>query len=247
MNFFKNFFIKKRKVSNIAIKKRVFKKNILDEHIKYRLIGKTPQFISSNHNILDIGASVGLYASYWSKYCRKVYCFEPSSLVYQQLKETISKFNNLEAKKIAISSYKGVSNFYLDPDRLSENTLSTNSLWPKEEVMVNTVDNLGIDDICFIKIDTEGNELNVLKGAIETIKKYKPTVMCEIYKKNLNKIEIKEIFDFFDYRKYKFFCKFYSQKQLYEIKSVMEGVEIALDKEKMIDVDADFLFVYNGS
>jgi hypothetical protein len=32
-----------------------------------------------------------------------------------------------------------------------------------------------------IKIDVEGAELNVLKGAIETIKKHKPSILVEIH------------------------------------------------------------------
>jgi hypothetical protein len=43
-----------------------------------------------------------------------------------------------------------------------------------------------LDDIytgtpSFIKIDVEGHELKVLKGAEETLKKHKPTVLIEIH------------------------------------------------------------------
>ena len=38
--------------------------------------------------------------------------------------------------------------------------------------------------------------MNVLKGAIKMIKKYKP-VMCEIYYKNLNKDQMREFLIFF--------------------------------------------------
>ena len=43
-----------------------------------------------------------------------------------------------------------------------------------------------IKDIGLIMIDTEGYELNVLKGAVSTIKKYKPVLVLEFHttKKN---------------------------------------------------------------
>ena len=57
------------------------------------------------------------------KYCRNVYSFEPSSIVYKQLKKTSKKFKNIKCQKLAISNFKGKV-CYLDPKRLSENTIS---------------------------------------------------------------------------------------------------------------------------
>jgi FkbM family methyltransferase len=34
----------------------------------------------------------------------------------------------------------------------------------------------------FIKIDVEGSEMNVFKGAIHTLKKYKPRIIAEVDK-----------------------------------------------------------------
>lgn len=198
-------------------------------------------------NVIDVGGSVGLYASYWSKYCRNVYSFEPSSIVYKQLKKTSKKFKNIKCQKLAISNFKGKSFIYLDPKRLSENTIKPKNFWPKEKISLNTLDNLKIKNVCFIKIDTEGNEMNVLKGAIKMIKKYKPVVMCEIYYKNLNKDQMREIFNFFYDNNYNAFCKFYSQSKLFKIESIKKGIKIASDPKKLEEVDGDFLFVNNGS
>jgi len=37
----------------------------------------------------------------------------------------------------------------------------------------------GIDDVGFIKIDVEGHEFEVIGGAVETIKKFCPLILCE--------------------------------------------------------------------
>lgn len=45
------------------------------------------------------------------------------------------------------------------------------------------LDEFNYDDIWFIKIDTEGHELPIIKGATETIKKNKPILYFECYHK----------------------------------------------------------------
>lgn len=48
-----------------------------------------------------------------------------------------------------------------------------------EDLNTTTLDNMGLNDCHFIKIDVEGYELNVLKGAINTIDKFKPIMYIE--------------------------------------------------------------------
>jgi hypothetical protein len=43
-----------------------------------------------------------------------------------------------------------------------------------------TLDSLNLDDVGLIQLDVEYYELNVLRGAIETIKKFKPVITCEL-------------------------------------------------------------------
>ena len=50
-----------------------------------------------------------------------------------------------------------------------------------------------------MKIDVEGFELDVLEGAVETIKKYHPKIIIETHSKELEK-KTKEFLSRFDYR-----------------------------------------------
>jgi len=66
-----------------------------------------------------------------------------------------------------------------------------------KQVKVNTttLDKFFFDkdiSVDFIKIDTEGYEYFILKGAINTIKKYKPTIQLEWNKTNMNQCGITE-------------------------------------------------------
>ncbi|KCZ46762.1 FkbM family methyltransferase [Hyphomonas pacifica] len=57
--------------------------------------------------------------------------------------------------------------------------------------------------ISFIKIDVEGGELNVLRGAVETIEKHRPTVLCEV-EAHQSRFDstVEELVDFFRGRGY---------------------------------------------
>lgn len=55
---------------------------------------------------------------------------------------------------------------------------------PAQNVNMETLDSYNFTDVDIIKIDVEGTELKVLKGAERTIKKYKPIIQCELRKKH---------------------------------------------------------------
>jgi FkbM family methyltransferase len=61
----------------------------------------------------------------------------------------------------------------------------------ENEVSFNTIDNLGVTPF-FIKIDVEGAELEVLKGALNVIKKFNPVILVEI-QNHKSYLEIKEL------------------------------------------------------
>ena len=99
---------------------------------------------------------------------------------------------------------------------------------------------MGFTDVNFIKIDVEGNELDVLHGAKNLIDDYKPTCMVEVYDK-FNKYPIETTFEFFLDRGYT--CYFNRRKMgLYMASSIDHAVKVA--KEMVNITDGDFLFVY---
>jgi FkbM family methyltransferase len=51
---------------------------------------------------------------------------------------------------------------------------------PTQTAQQRTIDSFNFEDVDLIKIDVEGTELFVLKGAIDTIKKYQPVVQVEL-------------------------------------------------------------------
>ena len=156
-------------------------------------------FVKKNNVVLDIGSNIGRYTFELSSIvgCKgTVYSFEPMhrsflillSLTYLSGKKNIIPINlaiSNKTNKIIMEEQSSPSNNYLFDTNTeskithkpSKNNLGTYSV---------KIDDLNIKEkISFIKIDCEGAELDVLKGAINLIKKNKPIIMVE---NNSNKL-----------------------------------------------------------
>lgn len=138
-------------------------------------------YIQKDWICLDIGANVGFYTLNLSKLVGekgRIYAIEPSPSNYEILQKNVrlNDLDNVFSANIALSSQDGEFTFSTSPDR--------NSGWgrlgkwkaAKSEVVVETktLDNFvqeqGVSEIDFLKIDIEGHELEFLKGAEKTLK-----------------------------------------------------------------------------
>ena len=119
----------------------------------------------------------------------------------------------------ALSNTKGQTDLYFFHNRAPKNTiLKSRGKGAKliKKINVNTLDNIirnskfRVNDIDFLSIDVEGNELNVLKGL--NFKKYRPKIILiefikpnikEFYQHNIKDIEKSNIYKFMISKKYK--------------------------------------------
>lgn len=114
-----------------------------------------------NH-ILDIGAWVGTWSMAMNKFCGRVVAFEPDELHYECLVKNVSE--DVETHQLAVGSEQKMISLS-QGDFTQERRVVSDGTIP----MV-TVDSMKIDDIDMIKIDVEGYEMEVLKGARESLK-----------------------------------------------------------------------------
>ncbi len=148
---------------------------------------------------LDIGANVGLVSLYvMSKLPKcKIYAFEPGPKQYRVLDITIFA-NQLEKWMIlsnrAISDKNGRIEFHAHKDEFEsggDGILDTKRGGETEVISVETVtldswwNSFGRPNIKVIKIDTEGAELLILRGAEEVMNTLKPFIYLEISLLNL--------------------------------------------------------------
>ena len=172
------------------------------------------QFIKKGDYCFDIGANKGHYIYKLSKltHSEKIFAFEPIPKNYRFLKNV---FPQSKIFKYALSNEVGlkkmkipiVNNKLLDTRaKIDFNILEKNeSDYKKIEIECSTLDlfvkQYSIIKIDFLKIDVEGHELNILKGGINSIKKFRPIILIEIEQRH-HTFNISQIFNFIIKLKY---------------------------------------------
>ncbi len=136
------------------------------------------KFLRKGDCFFDIGANIGLFSLHASNIIGengKIFAFEPTPVTFDRLKKNIdiNKFLNINAENIGLSDATGVVKFNVSNNGFdawnSFATLVDAGECTEIQVPTNTLDNyISISEtekIDLIKLDVEGWELNVLKGA----------------------------------------------------------------------------------
>ncbi len=151
------------------------------------------KFIKKNQNVIDVGANIGRYSFKLSDLVGKkglVYAFEPMEKCYITLLSLINFSNkkNILPFNLAISDKTTFVRMKEIESKNDNNYLfgtQTESRIVKSIKNSNIKYSIRLDDIkfnkkiSFIKIDCEGSEVQVLKGAKNIIKKNKPIILVE--------------------------------------------------------------------
>jgi FkbM family methyltransferase len=158
---------------------------------KNEVYDRSTQKIISSHCkqdsvCIDVGANEGKILNWMINTAplAKHYAFEPIPSLYDQLK---SKFaNQAIISSIALSNQKGISHFNLVTTNtalsgLKKRPYKNSHQEETIEVVTDLLDNMinEFEKISLIKIDVEGGEWNVLKGASKTIRHSKPIILFE--------------------------------------------------------------------
>jgi FkbM family methyltransferase len=145
--------------------------------------------------VFDIGANIGWYTlNILLKHKEtSVYSFEPIEQSYKYLVSNLklNKLNTGQAYNIGLSDENKIVKFYYDIRcspassmadlRQDKDTIAVECEVRKLDDFVSSLPSL--ERLDFIKCDVEGTEYFVFKGAIETIKKYKPIIFSEMLRK----------------------------------------------------------------
>ncbi len=134
--------------------------------------------------VFDVGANVGQFCIHCIEIFEdaKILSFEPVNETYERLQKRTARYSNIQCFNLAFGEIRAKTEIFLQPDS------STNSLAPGVNVKKNAnqksqvVDIDTIDSFCkkhfvsnidLLKIDTEGFDLSVLKGAKEMLQERK--------------------------------------------------------------------------
>jgi len=142
---------------------------------------------------IDCGAYNGDTIKRFLNVCqdyKQIIAFEPEQNNFFILYEKFLKNPKITLINAGTSDVKGEASFVGIgiAGRISTDDEKTEST----KIKTQTIDNLKLEKVTFIKMDVEGAELNSLKGAEKTIIRDKPKLAISIYHSNEDMIDIAE-------------------------------------------------------
>ena len=146
-------------------------------------------YIDNFRTAIDIGCRYGQYTTLLINDFKEIECFEPrptQPAFWENVGGKKRRKHKIRYYSCALGDIEKEVRMYgpiiHDDDWWENNEVGRNSKANKHKrhkVEQKTLDSFGFKDVDFIKIDVEGHELQALKGALETISIYKPTIVLE--------------------------------------------------------------------
>ena len=154
-----------------------------EEELAYSL-----SLLPKNPVIIDIGANAGTHSVYWAKMAGavKIFPFEPNPMMLPALMVN-AKLNGADSiifdhLGYAVGAKKGLVTLQNHDEYLGA-VVSQFKSDPKGKTPCVALDSIFKDKVDFIKIDVEGAEEDVIKGAKKLLTAHKPILMIEINNK----------------------------------------------------------------
>jgi FkbM family methyltransferase len=160
------------------------------------------QTLSEGMTMIDIGAHMGMYTMTASKLVGEpgvVVAVEPSTREFQRLSfhVILNGLRNVRSFQLAASNACGEATMKIAWEWNSGHNTFGEFLDPsvetirEERVLTQTVDTLvagqRLERVDLIKIDVEGHELQVLTGAVETLARFRPSLLIEVFEETLRR------------------------------------------------------------
>lgn len=150
-------------------------------HCRDKIIKFALPYIKSYRTYVDVGADVGSTSEPFLKKFNHIIAFEPNPEQFVEL----SQITSIESYALALGDIEGMVELKVPEHTMNPGHGSTaprrNRDWQglNYTVPMRTLDSFNFDNVDFIKIDVEQGELEVILGALDTIKRCRPVVMFE--------------------------------------------------------------------
>lgn len=185
----------------------------------------------------DVGANVGQSAiDYVSEFpTAHIYSFEPVSATYHQLCENSRQYQQIHCYRYALSSQPGQGEVLAQSTALDnhlireESTVKTTA--DTEQVEIITLDSFcqteSLERISYLKVDTEGEDFNVLKGAEQMLEQQRIDFVeleAGMHDNNQFHVPFEELKSFLEQYRYFLFGIYVQTAEFYEQKPYLRRV-----------------------
>lgn len=124
--------------------------------------------------MIDCGAHIGLWSYNFAHWFKKIEAFEPVEAHRECFIKNMSSVGAVDLHPFALGDREDMVTIRVNP-------VSSGDSWVrgKGTVPMKTLDSFGFEEVDFIKVDAEGYEEFILRGAEFTLKHWKPVVCVE--------------------------------------------------------------------
>lgn len=180
--------------------------------------------LKKNDVVIDIGAHLGESIIGFRRYNKdiKIYSFEPNPKIFSKLKKKFINKKNIVLNNYLLMNSNGLADFYVpkikgislpymgsfNKDYIIQRfnhffffSIDKKLYWESYKIESKKLDEFNLRPK-IIKIDTEGSELEVLKGSKETILSFSPLIIVEFNHNNYKGIY--EYLSKFEYKLFRF-------------------------------------------
>lgn len=134
--------------------------------------------LPNKRTFVDVGANVGIWSRPMSTHFNKTISYEPSKQNIECIKLNVP--TGIELREKAVADFNGEAKFHQAGKNCGDGKLCREGVKSSYVVPVVKLDDENLNDVDLVKIDTQGWELDVLRGMIGIIKSQRPWVMFEI-------------------------------------------------------------------
>jgi FkbM family methyltransferase len=174
--------------------------------LKARYRNQAPELRAIRANIrpgdlvCDIGANKGSYLYWMSRWAGRVVAFEPQPGLSAYLIQVCAglKMTNVTIEMKGVSDRSGDSLLFLPSVDSPEASLIQHGEATSIPVAIVSLDDYFAPDdrIGLMKIDVEGGELDVLKGAVRILRQHRPVLVFEAEQRHLREGKVADAFAF---------------------------------------------------
>ncbi len=183
--------------SQDLIGQTVLQHGVWEQHVREAI----ERYSQPDKLAIDAGAYIGLHTVHLSRFFREVLAFEPQQPIFRMLCANLLLNDCENVRELSLALYDrdcamtlGSADQQNVPVIMASGKIDYSAipnaaglaLHPSTdgEIPARTVDALNLDDVGFIKVDTQGSDLRVLRGAERTIRRCRPVIVFE-YERDL--------------------------------------------------------------